>query len=270
MPPDDRRDAVTQKSPEVLVPVIGVVCAAAIVVVLAVFESPPITAANPYPVIADVFAVIMVAAAYMMWRRRLAGYVVAIVMSLIILLVFSGDLSDGLTGVADLAVFLQTLVLATVLPVVVIFSILGIRRVRRRAVHRPAPRTIPASMSVAFMAAGIIVGGAVIGAMASGVEGRLLTASSAVGDVAIVRGAGDETKPTPFSPPQLSVRVGRTVSWVNKDVVSHTVTSRSAGVFDSGSLPTGATFKFTFTKPGTYEYYCTVHAWMKATIVVAT
>ncbi len=41
-------------------------------------------------------------------------------------------------------------------------------------------------------------------------------------------------------------------------------------LFDLGNLPTGAVFKFTFTQPGTYQYYCTLHPLMKGTIVVVS
>ena len=66
----------------------------------------------------------------------------------------------------------------------------------------------------------------------------------------------------------VQVKVGKTVTWVNKDTVTHTVTSDASSLFDSGFMPTGATFQFTFTTAGTYPYYCTVHPFMKGTIVV--
>ena len=66
----------------------------------------------------------------------------------------------------------------------------------------------------------------------------------------------------------LTVKVGKTVTWVNKDTVTHTVTSDGSSLFDSGFMPTGATFQFSFKTAGTYPYYCTVHPFMKGTIVV--
>jgi len=56
-----------------------------------------------------------------------------------------------------------------------------------------------------------------------------------------------------FSPANLEVRVGTTVTWTNNDGVMHTVTSDS-GVFDSGYLSNGDTFTFTFTEAGTFPY----------------
>lgn len=65
----------------------------------------------------------------------------------------------------------------------------------------------------------------------------------------------------------ITVKVGTTVTWENKDKVQHTVTSDS-GLFDSGLLAKGVPFSFTFTEPGTYTYHCTPHPNMKGTIIV--
>lgn len=63
---------------------------------------------------------------------------------------------------------------------------------------------------------------------------------------------------TSFNPKQLSVAAGTTVVWTNNDNMAHTVTADDKS-FDSGNLNPGDTFKFTFTKPGTYRYYCKYH-----------
>ncbi len=70
-----------------------------------------------------------------------------------------------------------------------------------------------------------------------------------------------------FSPATLTVSVGTTVKWTNKDAVTHTVTSDS-GVFDSGNKANGETFSFMFMTAGTYSYHCTIHPSMTAKIVV--
>ncbi|MGW2253691.1 MULTISPECIES: cupredoxin domain-containing protein [unclassified Kitasatospora] len=73
-----------------------------------------------------------------------------------------------------------------------------------------------------------------------------------------------------FSPARLTVKAGTTVTWTNKDTDPHTVTSKqgSGGPLNSASLTTGATYQFTFTQPGTYAYFCTIHPFMTATVVV--
>ena len=72
-----------------------------------------------------------------------------------------------------------------------------------------------------------------------------------------------------FTPGDLTVPVGTTVTWVNHDEIPHTVaaadTPRS---FKSSGLDTDDKFSFTFAKPGTYTYLCTVHPYMTGKIVV--
>jgi plastocyanin len=77
-----------------------------------------------------------------------------------------------------------------------------------------------------------------------------------------------------YSPDVVTVVIGKnnTVFWTNDDTAPHTVTSDTAGIFDSGTsgpLTTqGGTFQFTFATPGTYAYHCSFHAWMQGTVIV--
>ena len=61
-----------------------------------------------------------------------------------------------------------------------------------------------------------------------------------------------------YSPKELTVAVGTTVTWTNEDTTAHTVTADN-GTFDSKNMDQGATFSFTFTQAGTFAYYCTYH-----------
>jgi plastocyanin len=70
-----------------------------------------------------------------------------------------------------------------------------------------------------------------------------------------------------FTPQTLTVRPGTTVTWVNKDDVPHTVTS-SDKKFKSRPLDTDERFSFTFSAPGTYTYFCSVHPHMTGKIIV--
>lgn len=70
-----------------------------------------------------------------------------------------------------------------------------------------------------------------------------------------------------FGPASVTVPVGSTVTWTNDDDVPHVVTSDD-DIFKSKALDTGDHFSFTFTKPGTYEYFCAIHPKMTAKIVV--
>lgn len=70
-----------------------------------------------------------------------------------------------------------------------------------------------------------------------------------------------------FGPTSLTVTSGTTVTWINNDDVPHTVVSDDK-VFRSKALDTDDKFSYTFTKPGTYNYFCSVHPKMTAKIVV--
>ena len=70
-----------------------------------------------------------------------------------------------------------------------------------------------------------------------------------------------------FSPEELTINVGDTVTWTNDDDSPHTVTADD-GQFDSGNMGEGATWSYTFTEVGTYDYRCDYHSSMTATITV--
>jgi plastocyanin len=70
-----------------------------------------------------------------------------------------------------------------------------------------------------------------------------------------------------FSPSTITVTAGTTVTWTNKDAVTHDVTSVPA-LFVSSGLGQGATYSFTFANPGTYSYKCSIHPSMTGTVNV--
>jgi len=70
-----------------------------------------------------------------------------------------------------------------------------------------------------------------------------------------------------FLPPSLSVAPGTTVTWVNQDEETHTVTS-ATGAFASTALEHDGKFTHTFSAPGTYTYFCALHPLMRAAVVV--
>lgn len=70
-----------------------------------------------------------------------------------------------------------------------------------------------------------------------------------------------------YQPSSLTVPAGTTVTWINRGIVRHTVTSTN-GLFDSGRLASGGSFNYTFDEPGTYDYYCTIHPYTLGTIIV--
>ena len=70
-----------------------------------------------------------------------------------------------------------------------------------------------------------------------------------------------------FGPQTLTVPVGATVTWTNRDDIPHTIVSTD-GVFKSKVRDTDEKFSYTFTKAGTYTYFCSVHPKMTGKIVV--
>jgi len=70
-----------------------------------------------------------------------------------------------------------------------------------------------------------------------------------------------------FGPPAITVAVGTTVTWINRDDIPHTVVSND-GVFKSKVLDTDEKFSFTFTKAGSYPYFCSIHPKMTGKVIV--
>ena len=69
-----------------------------------------------------------------------------------------------------------------------------------------------------------------------------------------------------FTPASVTVKVGDTVTWTNRDDIPHVVVS--AGKFRSKALDTDNSFSFTFTAAGDYPYFCSLHPHMTGMIKV--
>ena len=70
-----------------------------------------------------------------------------------------------------------------------------------------------------------------------------------------------------YGPKNITVPVGTTVTWINKDPEVHTVVDKG-GKFRSSALDSDDSFTFTFTEPGTYNFFCTLHPQMTGTVTV--
>jgi amicyanin len=71
-----------------------------------------------------------------------------------------------------------------------------------------------------------------------------------------------------FSPQKLTVKAGTTVTWTNKDDIPHGIAATGNAFRRSNAMDTDDTYSFTFTTPGTYQYFCYIHPHMTGTIVV--
>lgn len=82
-----------------------------------------------------------------------------------------------------------------------------------------------------------------------------------------------EVRNIAFRPQEVAVKAGTVVTWTNKDDLPHTVTAGKpddapSGEFDGPLETNGSTFTFSFSKAGTFAYYCKVHPQMTGTVTV--
>jgi plastocyanin len=97
----------------------------------------------------------------------------------------------------------------------------------------------------------------------------LLSAASSDSSAKTPQPAPAEVKVDNFSfgPTTLTVAVGTTVTWTNRDDIPHTIVSTEK-LFKSKVLDTDEKFSFTFDKAGTYPYFCSIHPKMTGSVVV--
>jgi len=70
-----------------------------------------------------------------------------------------------------------------------------------------------------------------------------------------------------FTPPEVTVSAGTSITWVNNDDIPHTVAATNKE-FKSKPLDTEEKFSFVFSAPGSYDYFCSLHPHMKARVIV--
>jgi plastocyanin len=114
------------------------------------------------------------------------------------------------------------------------------------------------SVSIAVVTAALVFG---IGTITAGPKNLLAAAQQ--------KPEATEVKIDNFSfgPATLTVPAGTSVTWTNRDDIPHTVVSTD-GVFKSKVLDTDEKFSFTFSKAGTYPYFCSIHPKMTGKVVV--
>jgi len=84
---------------------------------------------------------------------------------------------------------------------------------------------------------------------------------------------GCEKTDSCYTPSKIMITQGNSVTWVNQDAAFHSVTSgyygEPSGLFDSGYLDPEESFVFIFEDTGIYDYFCTLHPWMKGQVIVS-
>jgi plastocyanin len=115
-------------------------------------------------------------------------------------------------------------------------------------------------VSIAVLAATLVLGIGVLGA------GRKSVVASAQEKPAVMEVKIDNFS---FGPAAPTVPAGTTVTWKNRDDIPHTVVSTDdPKIFKSKVLDTDEKFSFTFSKAGTYSYFCSIHPKMTGKVIV--
>jgi YVTN family beta-propeller protein len=124
-----------------------------------------------------------------------------------------------------------------------------------------------APRKIVVQSGNVPVGAAMQGAPAAGA--RPIVTSQAPAPVAAQPGESVSVSIAQFAfvPDTITISTGQSVTWTNADPVAHTTTSDDK-VWDSGNLSPSATFSMTFSQPGTYAYRCTIHPFIRGTVVV--
>jgi plastocyanin len=120
-----------------------------------------------------------------------------------------------------------------------------------------------------ILSGGLILGSAVACSSASKSPGggAVSSVSTSAGSAAAASPDMIEIKNFSFSPMSLTVAVGTTVTWKFDDAAQHTVSADDKS-FVSPAMSNGQTYSYTFMKAGTYSYICSIHQYMKGTVVV--
>ena len=107
------------------------------------------------------------------------------------------------------------------------------------------------------------------------IEPDVTEPAEVVGDVIMptkVSRPGCEETDTCYIPTTITIESGMNVTWVNEDSAFHSVTSGSydapTELFDSGYMDPYESYTVTFDQAGTFDYFCTLHPWMKGQVVV--
>jgi plastocyanin len=98
--------------------------------------------------------------------------------------------------------------------------------------------------------------------LVAGVAATYLHAAAAASAEEVAVKIGNFT----FGPQEMKVKAGTTITWTNEDDIPHTVVSPNA--FRSKVMDTDGKFSFTFTTPGTYKYFCSLHPHMTGIVIV--
>ena len=261
----------------VLIPVIGLAFFAAFQAIVIIIISATTGSFASFEYFLLMYIAISIVAILAVLRNSRIGFLVAaIVSALLAIFVVLTPKPDGLLDVLSNPVgtgeFVDRITTFPLIIATLAYSILGLQeKWPKQAAPAKEPRPammIPRSSLIAALAVGFIIGGLVVGLLAGATLSGIIAGSGTSADIIIVQGAGTSTNGQFYVPANFTVNHGSIVAWVNHDTTAHTVTSSTAGLFDSENMNSGALYRHTFPSPGEFQYVCTYHSWMKGTITV--
>lgn len=260
--------ALPSKSPEVVGPLIGLIYTALFILYVVIQYSFVPGGPPPFIPILTIFVLAFLGAAVGVWRRSRVGYVAAAVISGVFLIAEgSRGGFETWSNPANTLDFVGVVSVYPALAVALVYIVLGLRTMWRKRASEMRTATLPRSGVIGLVAVGFVLGGLVVGLLAGATQTRLLASSGGPADITLVLGAVSPNNAEFYSPSTFQAKVDQTVTWANRDSASHTVTS-TTGAFDSGNMDVGATWSYTFSQAGTFEYFCVYHPWMKGSVVV--
>ena len=213
------------------------------------------------------FIILFLLSILLVWTSPRIGYLLSIVVGLVAVAIFTPfTFVKGLSSPADVGLFVYVMTVFPLILAAVSYSAMGLLEMRKPARSNSLLFSI-LRRTIAVLVLGFIIGGFTVGALAAGTENQLLSSTGTSADITIPRGAGVPGS-IGYLPANFTITAGKTVTWVNKDTTTHTVTS-TTGLFDSGILNPGQTWSHQFAQAGVYSYYCTLHSpWMKGNVTV--
>jgi len=255
----------SRRAPEVLVTLIGLLYAGLYLLFFVIVPNLGVG----FVLMLIPFTALFLILAFGVWKVNRFAFAGSAVLTAVFLILEGFFALEALGNPSDSTRFVGVVTVFFSLVATFVYSVLGTVKFWRKGAMAAPPRTILRSSIFALFMLGFIVGALVIGALAGPTEARLLGNLGKTADIVIVQGAATQGNPAGYyAPATFTAKVGQSVVWSNGDGTIHTVTTDTSKLFDSGGVPSGGTFSYKFTQAGTYTYYCTIHPFMKGTVVV--
>ena len=218
-----------------------------------------------------VLIVALIVGAFGSLARKRWALIVEVAAALVFLGNFSSAIATALTEPGNFPAFRDAYPVSLALVLIILLSGVSLAKFKELGQSRQFSSIYSGTGLLSVAVLFLVIGGLSVAYPFSIAIGGILSNQNTPGGISIEFGSSNQGNSAGYFVPQtITVAIGanNTVAWVNHDGATHTVTSMGSTLFDSGNIPAGRKYSHTFTQAGTYEYYCTLHPWMKGTIVV--